>query len=156
MFLDVTLQPRKEVIEKEYKKPAYDWSYENSINSGRELIDLDSSKEFKYDQWRTNISLSNFKETIYHVNEMNINYHLANKMHYHFLFYSIRKAKRYNKKKTEDDKKLEKELKKQQELEALICDYYKYNIVRAREALKILTPEQIAIIKKKQEKGGVR
>ena len=154
-FLDVTLSPRKEQAPEVVKeKPSYDWTYENSINTGKQPIDLDQPQEFKYNQWRTNTSLSNFIDTIAYADNMNMAYHLSDKLHYQYLFYSVRKVKRYGKKKTEEDKKLEREIKKEQELIALIQEYYKYNIVRAKEALKLLTREQIDVIRKKQEKGG--
>jgi hypothetical protein len=156
MFLDVTLKPRKEEVVVDIEKKQYDWSYENSINSGRVLIDVDKPQEFKYSQWRTNITLSNHKDTIDVAQKMNINYHLSDKLHYHYLFHKVRKEKRYGKKKTDADKKLEKKLKQEAEIISLIQDYYKYNVVRAKEAFKILTKDQLELIRQKQEKGGVK
>ena len=156
MFLDVTLKPRKEEVVVETEKKQYDWVYENNINFGKEIIDLDKPQEFKYSQWRTNISLSNHKDTIDVAQKMNQNYHLSDKLHYQYLFYKVRKQKRYGKKKTDADKKLEKKLKQEAEIISLIQDYYKYNIVRAKEAYKILTKDQIELIKQKQEKGGAK
>ena len=153
-FLDVTLKPRQEEKQEEIKKPVYDWRYENNINSETKLIDLDQPLEFKYDKWRTNLSLSNHTDTIAFANEMNMNYQLPDKLHYHYLFYKVRKQKRYGKKKTEEDKKREKEAESEQKLIDLISSHYKYNSNRAKEALSILTKEQIDIIKKRQEKGG--
>jgi aspartokinase len=153
-FLDVTLEAREEEEQKVIKKPVYDWRYENNINSEKTLIDLDLPLEFKYNQWRTNLSLSNHTDTIAAANEMNTNYHLSDKLHYQYLFYKVRKQKRYGKKKTEEDKKREKEAEKEQNLIALISSHYKYNSNRAKEVLSILTKEQIDIIKKRQEKGG--
>jgi len=154
-FLDVTLQPREVVEEQVYVKPTYNWVYENSINSGKELIDLDVKQEFKYDKYRTNTTLSYHNETLLQANEMNKNYHLSDKLHYHYLYYSVRKKNRYGKKKTEEDKRIEKQLKAEQELLAIIRSYYKYNVVKAKQALMILTKEQVDIIRKKQEKGGI-
>jgi hypothetical protein len=154
VFLDVTLQSRKEPKEeKSTEKLRYNWNYENNINYGKELIDLDSPQEFKYSQWRTNSSLSNFRENIFYVNEMNTNYHLSDKMHYHFLFHSIKKMKRYGKKKTQEEEKKEKEAKKELEKIRLIQEYYKYNIIKAKTALKVLTDEQFELIKKKLTKA---
>lgn len=154
VFLDVTLQPREEPKEEVANlKPRYNWVYENNINFGKELIDLDKPQEFKYNQWRTNSSLSNFRENIFCSNEMNINYHLSDKLHYHFLFHAIKKSKKYGKKKTEEDEKREKEAKKELEKIRLIQEYYKYNITKAKSALKVLTQEQLEIIKKKLEKA---
>lgn len=154
-FLDVTLNPREEVVEEQvYVKPKYNWEWENNINSGKELIDIDNPQEHKYNAWRTNSSLSNFDETLHYANAMNLNYHLSNKMQYQYLFYAIRKKRRFGKKKTDEDKKLEKQQKAYHELVVLIQEHYKYNVVRAKEALKILSKEQINDIIKKQEKGG--
>ena len=115
-MLDVTLSVREESKTEEKKqKPKYNWDYENNINYGKELIDLDKPLEFKYSQWRTNLSLSNFTDTIVPAYNMNMAYHLSDKLHYQYLFYSVRKVKRYGKKKTEEDKKLEREIKKEQE-----------------------------------------
>jgi hypothetical protein len=86
---------------------------------------------------------------------MNTNHHLSSKLQYHYLFYSIRKQKRFGKKKTDEDKRIEQEMEAKQDLIALIQKHYKYSVVRAKEALKILTKEQIDIIIKKQEKGGL-
>jgi hypothetical protein len=156
MFLDVTLKPRKkeEVVETQTKQ--YDWRYENNINSGKELIDLDTEQEFKYNKWRTNSSLSMHRDTIDVAQKMNLNHHISDKMHYHFLFNSVRKQKRYGKKKTDADKKLEKQLEQEVKTLSLIQEYYKYNIVRAKEAYKILSKDQIELIRQKQEKGGVK
>ena len=149
-FLDVTLQERKEhkeVVKQE--KPKYDWRYENSITSGKRSIEIDND----YSQWRTNSILSNYRETILYANEMNCHYNVTDQMHYDYLFNSIRKKSMYSKKETEQEKKVRK---KKEELQSLISDYYKYNDVRAKEAIKILTADQIEIIRKKKEKGGVK
>jgi hypothetical protein len=56
-------------------------------------------------------------------------------------------------KETEEEKKSRK---KKEELQTLVSNYYKYNIVRTKEALKILTAEQLEIIRNKNNKGGVK
>ena len=131
----------------------YNWEWENNINSGKELIDIDSPQEHKYNAWRTNTSLSNFRDAIFQANKMNINHHLSSKLQYHYLYHSIRKQKRFGKKKTEEDKHIENQIKAEQELITIVQDYYKYNIARAKEALKILSKKHIDIIRKNQEKG---
>ena len=136
------------------EKEQYNWQYENSINSGKTPIDMDSPQEFKYSQWRTNKSLSNHSDTIFYANQMNMNYHIKDKMHYLYLFYSIRKQKRYGAKKTEEDKRLEKEAKATEAKLKLVQEKYKYNNKRAKEALTILTSKQLDMIAKEQEKGG--
>mgnify|MGYP003349099228 FL=1 len=136
------------------EKEQYNWQYENSINSGKTPIDMDSPQEFKYSQWRTNKSLSNHSDTIFYANQMNMNYHIKDKMHYLYLFYSIRKQRRYGAKKTEEDKRLEKEAKATEAKLKLVQEKYKYNNKRAKEALTILTSKQLDMIAKEQEKGG--
>lgn len=156
-MLDVTLSQRKvEVPEEEVsKKLAYDWSFENSINFGRARLLVDK-EAFKYDKWRTNSSLSNFLDTILYANEMNMNYHIQDQMHYDYLFYSIRKTKRFGKKKTDLDKRMEKLQKAENEKVALIQEYYKYNTANAKAALRVLNETQLETIRKRLEKGGVK
>ena len=156
VMLDVTLQKRKEVEEVVHVKPRYNWMYENNINSGRVLIDFDKKQEFEYSKWRTNSALSNHKDTVFQANEMNMNLHLSDKLHYHYLYHSVRKQNRYGKKKTDKEKEFEKQLEQEAKIISLIQDYYKYNIVRAKEAYKILSKDQIELIRQKQEKGGVK
>jgi hypothetical protein len=82
-MLNVLLEERKELEEvKVSKKAAYDWRYENSIHNGKQLLDLSGNLEHKYAQWRTNSSLSNFADTISQCNDMNLNYHISDKLHY--------------------------------------------------------------------------
>jgi hypothetical protein len=152
-FLDVTGEARKEVKEIEKpKKPLYDWRFENNINSGKEPIDLET-QGFKYEPWRTNTSLSNHIDTLFYSNLMNINYNVSNKMHYDYLFYSVRKSKRFSKKKTELDKQLEKQYKEEQDNIRLIQEFYKYNYTKSKQVLKILSDDQLETIRKKLEKG---
>jgi UDP-N-acetylmuramyl tripeptide synthase len=89
-------------------------------------------------------------------NQMNLNYHLSDQMHYDYLFYNVRKKKRFGSKKSERDKQLEREQKEEADKIALISEYYKYNTVNAKAALKVLTESQLEIIKRRLERGGVR
>lgn len=155
MLLDVTLNERVETKPEEVKKkkPVYDWLFENSINSGKERLVV-TGQEFKYEKWRTNSSLSNHLDTIMYANEMNLNSIVSDQMHYDYLFHSIRKKKRYGSKKTENDKLLEKQQAEEAELISLISDYYKYNTVKAKSVLRVLTKSQLEIIRKRMDKGG--
>jgi hypothetical protein len=156
MFLDVTLQKRAPEVEVEkVKKLAYDWRYENSINSGKEPLSLEN-QEFKYEKWRTNTSLANHLDTIMDANQMNLNYHLSDQMHYDYLFYSVRKKKRFGAKKSDRDKQLDRQQKEEEDKLALISEYYKYNTVKSKAALRVLTDSQLEIIKRRLEKGGIR
>ena len=129
MMLNVLLEKREEpVVEVKPAKERYDWRYENSISNGRK-IEIDGD----YSQWRINNILVNYEGLTLVVNEMNINYDLTDQMHYDYLYGSIRKQKRWAKAESKEEKK---QREKEQELQNLISNYYKYNIVRTKEALK--------------------
>ena len=123
----------------------YDWRYENSITSNKEYLEVENN-EFSYSPWRTNRTLSNYRDTVLLSNIMNMNSFLDHKLQYDFYFYAVSKAKRFAKKKKEE---------KHPNFD-LVQEYYKYNNVRTKEALSLLTDEQVKIIKKRQEKGGVK
>lgn len=149
-FLAITLKERKEPKQEiKLEKPRYDWRYENSITSGKKPVDVDMD----YSQWRTNNILSNYRETILYANEMNCHYNVTDQMHYDYLYNSIRKKRMTGIKETESEKKARKQ---KEELQTLVSNYYKYNIVRTKEVLKILTAEQIEFIRNKNNKGGVK
>ena len=123
------------------EKNKYDWRWENSINATKKRV---TDEEHKYVAWRTNSSLSNYPDTIMHANEMNIRPNLSWQAQYDYLFYAVRKRKRFFKKDavTEDPNF------------DLVRQHYKYSVAKTREALRVLTPEQIEIIKRKTEEGG--
>ena len=143
-FLDVTLQEREDIVEEVYVKPKYDWRWENSVTSNKQHLDMEGLVEFKYDAFRLNRTLSNYIDTISVADDLNRNYHLDFKLQYDYAFYKIKKGKRWFKRPDKD---------KNADL-ALIREHYKYNIERAKEVLRILSPEQLQIIRKEKEKGG--
>jgi hypothetical protein len=160
-FLNVLLEERdeREAVgffgnwakwsEEQEEKVKYDWRYENNIISSKKPIEIDGD----YSQWRTNSVLCNHKDLIYFVNEINIHHNITDQMHYNYLYNTIRKQKRWYKAETKEEKKARE---KKEELITLVSQYYKYNTIRAKEILKLLTPEQIEKIKKGKEKGGVK
>ena len=142
-MLNVALEERVEKVEEEHVKAKYDWRYENSINQKKKYYKVEGILEFKYDPYRTNSMLSNFPDTVINANEMNINYHLDHQLQYDYLYYSVRAKNRFFKK---DKHKKDDDF-------TLIQQFYKYNNERTKEALKVLSPEQIAEIRK-LKKGG--
>jgi len=155
-FVDVTLGKREIKKEKQIaKKAPYDWRYENSINVGKEKLDL-KEQDVKYEKWRTNSSMSNHLDTVLFANETNLLFNMTDQMHYDYLFHSVRKKKRFGKKKTAEDIRLENEAKEENDKILLIQEFYKYSYTKARAALNVLNDKQIKIIKKKLEKGGVK
>ena len=116
----------------------------NSINYTKKDIMTDDLIEKDYNAFLTNRSLSYFVDSVIFANEMNKNPHLDNRLQFHFFINTIRKRKRFSKwlkPKTED------------EVEAIKI-YYGYSNEKARQAINLLTSEQIKDIKKKVNKGG--
>jgi len=105
---------------------------------------VDAASEEGYVPFLTNRALSYFPDTILYAQEMNINTHLDKKLQYHYLINTVRKSKRFSKwNKKKEDKDIE-----------LIQQHYGYNYNRAKEALSILSNNQLKEIRKRQEKGG--
>ena len=129
------------------KKQPYDWRYENSINTKDRYLELGIAGDPKYDPFRTNRSLSNFVDTVLQAQDMNMNYHIDAKLQYDSLFYSIRKKKRFFKAGPKQAKA---------EMFTLVQEYFKYSNKKTHEAINTLTQDQLDVIKKKMDKGGVR
>jgi len=120
-----------------------DWL--NSINTNKKnLIDEDSSLEKEYAPYIINRCMSGQMDCILFANAMNMNSHLDKKLQYDFFINTIRPKKRFS-------PWLKKE--KISDLE-LVKSYYGYSNEKARIALKVLTDEDLTIIKSKLRKGG--
>ena len=100
--------------------------------------------EKKYSPYIINKCLAPFNDTIMLVNEMNQRHHLDTKLQYDFLLNTIRSKKRYAPWVKAD---------KLKDLE-YVKEYFDYSNEKAREALNILTKEQIEVIKETLNKGG--
>jgi hypothetical protein len=89
-------------------------------------------------------ALSYHNDTVFYANEMNTRHHLDNLLQYEYFLNIIRPKKRYAKwaKKDNDGDVL------------LVKEYYGYNDSKARQALAILSTEQLNIIRTKMHKGG--
>ena len=77
---------------------------------------------------------------------MNVNHHIDKDMQYSFYLNSLRKKRRFSPWQKKD---------KVQDLD-LIKKYFKYNDDKARDALRILTKDQIELIKSKLNTGGMK
>lgn len=122
------------------------FDYLNAINTTKEDLMLDPENEKAYSAYMVNRGLSYFPDTVKIANEMNVNCHLDGKMQFHFLINIVRKRKRFS-------KWLKPE--KVNEIEA-VKEYYGYSNEKARQAMTLLSPEQIKTIKNKVTKGGRR
>ena len=122
-----------------------DWL--NSINQTKKnLIDEDPSLEKEYPPYIINRCFSGHLDAIMFANEMNLYHFLDRKMQYDFLLNTLRSKKRFSpwlRKDTIEDLDLVKR-------------YYGYSNEKAKQALRILTKDQLNFIKSKFETGGKR
>ena len=121
--------------------------YLNAINFSKEkLLDTDDTEwAKKYLPFVINKCLSMFYDCIAQANEMN-GYHFLDKdVQFNFFINSIRKKKRFG------GKWLKQNVLKDMQY---VKEYYDYSNEKAREALSLLTKEQIELIKLSIDKGG--
>ena len=121
--------------------------YLNAINFSKENL-LDSNDETwvkKYPPFVINKCLSVHYDCIAQANEMNGYHFLDKKIQFHFYINSIRKKKRFGGKWLSQAKLKNLEYVK---------EYYGYSNEKAKDALNILTEEQIELIKNALFKGG--
>ena len=121
--------------------------YLKAINESKEnLLDTtDPTWEKKYPPFVINRCLSMFYDTIMHSNEMNGLHFLPKRMQFHYFINSIRKKRRFGGKWLSQTKLKNLEIVK---------SYYGYSNQKAKEALNILTDDQIESIKTKMIQGG--
>lgn len=122
-----------------------DWL--NSINQSKiNIMDDDSSSKKDYSPYIINRCLSGTIDTLMYANEMNKNHSLDKKLQYDFFINTVRTRKRYSPWiKQEKIKELE-----------VVKSYYGCSNEKAKQALRILSKEQINFIKTKIETGGMR
>jgi hypothetical protein len=122
------------------------FDYLNSINQTKQDLMVDDIAEKEYNSFMVNRGLSYFPDSILFANEMNRCHQLDSKLQYHFLINMIRKRKRFSK---------WAKATKQSDIDA-VKEYYGYSNEKARQAMTLLSPDQITIIKNKVSKGGRR
>lgn len=121
--------------------------YLNSINQTKKnVMDGNPSAVKDYPPFIVNKCLAYHLDTILFANEMNKYHTLDKKMQYDFFINSLKPRKRFS------------PWIKKQTLEHLdlIKEYYGYNHAKSLEALRILTTEQLELIKKALNKGGTK
>ena len=120
------------------------FDYLNSINHTKEDLMVDDMTEKSYNSFMTLRSLSYFPDTVHYANMVNRYHHLDNKLQYHFLLNIIRKKKRFSKwVKADSTSDIE-----------VVKTYYGYNNTKAKQALSLLSPDQIKTIRQKVDQGG--
>ena len=120
-----------------------DWL--NSINMNKKNL-LDEDPTAKYPAYIVNRCMSGHLDTVLFANEMNMKPNLDPKLQYSFLLNSVRKRKRFSPWLRKDEIR---------DLD-LVKRYYGYSNEKAKQALSILTKEQLSFIKSKFETGGKR
>jgi hypothetical protein len=105
---------------------------------------LDEEKDYK--PFLVNRALSYHLDCILYANQMNMSHNLDSKLQYQYLLQVIRPMKRKFQpwQKTTAVKDLE-----------YVKEYFGYSNEKAKEALRILSNEDLEIIKSRLEKGGV-
>ena len=120
-----------------------DWL--KSINQTKKnLMDEDPSLEKEYSPYIINRIFSGHLDSIMFANEMNRYHFLPKKIQYDFMLNTLRTKKRFS-------PWLRKDTIKDLDL---VKRYYGYSNEKAKQALRILTTEQLNFIKSKFEIGG--
>ena len=120
------------------------FEYLTAINDTKNDIMVDDIAEKGYNSFMVNRGLSYFQDTVLMANEMNQHAHLDNRLQFDFYINIVRKKKRFS-----------KWLKPQTASDVeVVKEYYGYSNEKARQALSLLTPEQINALEKKVTKGG--
>ena len=121
------------------------FDYLKAINESKEDVMLTSQDEKKYAAFIVNRGLSFFMDTIFQAKEINRNHHLDSRLQFDYLLNSIRQKKRYSK------------WLKSEKLDDLdiVKEYYGFGNEKAKNALLVLSEDQLAYIKDKLNQGGV-
>ena len=118
----------------------------NAINlTKKDLFVEDALASKDYSSFLVNRGLSYFPDTVLYANEMNIHSDIPEDWQFYFFLNSIPKKKRFS-----------KWAKKDAETESLrlVKEYFGYSSEKAKEALSVLSEEQLTMIKEKLYKGG--
>ena len=119
------------------------FEFVNAVTHTKQDLMKEDVERF-YQPFLVNRALSYFPDTVMYANEMNIHNNIDSKLQFHFFLNTLRPAKRFAKwvKKEEDNDLI------------AIMEYYGYGLEKAKQALSVLSSEQLIIIKQKLEKGG--
>lgn len=121
------------------------FDYINAINFTKQNLFEDPQAHKDYNAWIVNKGLSYFPDTLLYANEMNRHYGIPKDWQFSFLLNSITKKKRFSKWSKKDA--ISESLR-------LVKEYYGYSNEKAKQALSVLSDEQLAMIEQKLYKGG--
>ena len=122
------------------------FDYANAILQTKKQLIVDDLTEKNYAPFLVNRAISQHKDCVLFANEMNRRHHLDKKMQFDFLLNTVRSMKRPFAKwaKAEQNDDLE-----------CVKMVYGLSDSKAREALRLLSKEQIQEIKEKTYTGGL-
>jgi hypothetical protein len=122
------------------------FDYANQILQGKKQLIIDEATEKAYEPFLTNRALSQHKDCVLFANEMNLRHHLDKKMQNDFLLNTIRSVKRPFAKWAKSEKN-----------DDIACVKLVYGLSdsKARDAMRLLTKEQIQQLKKETFTGGL-
>lgn len=122
------------------------FDYVNEILQGKKDLIIDDATEKEYIPFLVNRSLSYHMDCIMFANEMNQRHHLDKKLQNSFLLNTVRARKRRFMKWVKAEK-----------IDDLECIkiYYGYSNQRAKEALHLLSEDDLKKLKEKTDIGGV-
>ena len=114
-----------------------------SISSTKKDI-LENEKD--YNAFMVNRGLSYFPDTVIYANEMNKFHHLDSRLQFDFLINIVRKRNRFSKWNKSSESEDIKAIK----------EYYGYSNEKARDVLPLLSNENLKIIRRKIQYGGIQ
>ena len=123
------------------------FDYVNSILQNKKNLIVDEQTEKDYVPFLTNRSLSYHRDCVLFANEINRRHFLDKKLQYDFLLNTVRSQKRPFAKWAKSEKSDDIEC---------IKHVYGFSDSKAREALRLLSKEQIQQLKEKTDIGGLR
>jgi hypothetical protein len=117
-----------------------------SILQTKENVLRDDLDERDYNSFLVNRALSYHMDCVLYANEMNMAAHCDGKLKYHYLLNSVRSMKRKFQpwQKSSNPKDLE-----------CVKLYFGYSNAKAKDALRILSNEQLAEIRQRTDIGGI-
>ena len=123
------------------------FDYVNAILQNKNELIVDKESEEAYVPFLTNRSLSYHKDCVMFANEMNRRHFADKKMQFDFLLNTVRSKKRPFAKWVKQEKNDDL---------ACIKQVYRFSDEKAREALRLLSDENIQQLKEKTDIGGLR
>jgi hypothetical protein len=122
------------------------FEYVTAINYSKQNMIVDDETEKGYLPYMSNRSLSYFQDTVAVANAMNQYHILDKKLQFDFLINIVRKRKRFS-------KWIKPEIVTDLEV---VKEYYGYSNEKAKQALSVLSTENLTEMKKRIHKGGTR